>query len=287
MKLYPKLSRGRYADQHSEVEAAKRSLYYMWWKYLRLSEDYWWVCYFEGKCKDGDLCNTYENFGDVFTDTFEQWWETNGERLFAFKVDPPKVERIDVRDFNRSMGQHYEILLVPKYLTKSEIASQVQQVVASHEPSPLPKQFKYDLSVSDTRGMKRAVINGVYDVWCLNQVLQRALELEQLERPERFTQYWIGKKLRVMRADEIGSFVNVESQAAHQLAVRVKVNRYLAKARALIANAELGNFPVVKPVEQRERWTKKQQAQIALELAGQRWISPEIDQARFNKMLGL
>ena len=151
MKLYPKLSRGRYADQNSEVEAAKRSLYYLWWRFLRLSEDYWWVCRFDGKCKDADLCATYGRFGNVFTDTFEQWWESNGERLFAFKVDPPKVERMDAREIHRSMGQHYEILLVPKYLTKSEITKQVQQVMAEHEPSPLPKQFKYDLSVSDTR----------------------------------------------------------------------------------------------------------------------------------------
>jgi len=285
MKLYPQLSRGRYSSRRSEIAAAKRSLYYMWWKYLRLSEDYWWVCHFDGKCKDNTLNATYKKFGNVFTDKFEQWWESNGEKLFAFKVDPPKVERMDVREFHRSMDLNYEILLVPKYLTKSEIAKQVQQVMAEHEPSPLPKQFKYDLSVSDTRGMKRNVMQGVYDVWCLNQVLQDALERQQLDQPERFTQYWIGKQLGIMNADEVGPFINLESQAAHQLSVRVKVNRYLAKARALIANAELGNFPVVKPVESRNRWTKMQQAHIASELAGSRWISPEIDQARFKKML--
>lgn len=287
MKLYPQLSRGRYADQTSEMEAAKRSLYHLWWRFLRLSEDYWWVCRFGGKSKDATLCATYGRFGNVFTDTFEEWWRANGEKLFAFKVDPPKVERMDAREFHRSMGQHYEILLVPKYLTKSEIAKQVQQVMAEHEPSQLPKQFKYDLSVSDTRGIKKHVLQAVHDVWCLNQMLQRAIELGQLDRPERFTQYWIGKKLGVMKADEAVAFVNVESQAAHQLAVRVKVNRYLAKARALIANAELGNFPVVKGVEPRERWTNKQQAQMAIELSGRRWVSPEIDQTRFKKMLGL
>jgi hypothetical protein len=287
MKLYPELSKGRYLTVESEIAAAKRSLYFLWWKFLRLSEDYWWLCRFNGKCKDADLSATYAKFGNVFTDDFEMWWIKHGEALFAFQIDPPKVEIFNPWMLDMETDLHYKILIAPKYLTKSEIASQVMYALKDHKPSGLPDRIKNSLSVSDTRGIKKNVLNAVYQVWCLNQVLQNAKEQGKLDRPTRFTQLWIGNQINIMPNAKRKLVVGIKAQLAHQLAVRVKVSRYLAKAQSLIGNVELGKFPVLDSVGSRDRWTKKQQTQITLELAGSRWISPEIDQQKFNKMLGL
>lgn len=287
MKLYPQLSNGRYITVENEIAAAKRSLYYLWWKFLRLSEDYWWLCRFNGKCKDATLCATYAKFGNVFDYTFEAWWIKHGEALFAFKIDPPKVEIVNLRMIEQEMNLHYKILIAPKFLTKSEIASQVMHALKDHKPSKLPNKIKYSMSVSDTRGIKKNVLQAVYQVWCLNQVLQNAKEQGKLNRPTRYTQYWLGNQIGIMSNTKRKAAIGLKAQAAYQLAVRVKVSRYLTKAQSLIGNVELGKFPVFDSIEPRERWTKKQQAQITLELAGKRWISPEIDQQKFNKILGL
>ncbi len=281
------LSNLRYPNKRKELAAAKRSLYYLWWKFLRLSEDYWWLCEFNGKSKDKAFNETYKKFGNVFVGTFEDWWATRGADLFAYKLEPPKVEWLDKGKFYGKSEDYYKVLLIPKNLTKSEIASQVRKVLATHKKAPLSKKIRYDLSISDTRGMKRPVLESVLDVWSLNQVLKLAIQNGQLDRPERFTQYWIGKQLNLMRAGAQTHFVNIESQAKHQLAVRVKVNRYLSKAQSLIANAEYGQFPVVKKVQQPSRWTESQKSKIKAQLCGRQWMSPEIDPARFFKILGV
>lgn len=287
MKLYPELSNGRYLTVENEIAAAKRSLYYLWWKFLRLSQDYWWLCRFNGKCKDASLRATYSKFGDVFKYDFDDWWIRYGEALFAFKIDPPKVEVIKMRMVDFEVEQHYKILIAPKFLTKSEIAKQVRQALKNHTPAKMPNQIKFSLSVSDTRGIKKNVLQTVYQVWCLDQVLQDAKEQGKLDRPTRFTQYWIGKQLGVISDVKSKKAIGIKAQTALQLAVRVKVSRYLSKAQSLISNAEIGKFPVLEPVGARDRWTKKQQAQMDQYLAGRNWISPEIDQAKYNKMIGL
>jgi hypothetical protein len=281
------LSNLKYPNKRKELAAAKRSLYYLWWRFLRLSEDYWWLCEFNGKSKDKAFNETFKKFGNVFAGTFEEWWTTRGAGLFAYKLEPPKVEWLDKGKFYGESENYYKILLIPKNLTKSEIASQVRKVLASHKKAPLSKKIRYDISISDTRGMKRAVLERVIDVWSLNQVLKLAIQNDRLDRPERFTQYWIGKQLDLMRSGSQPQFVNIETQAKHQLAVRVKVNRYLSKAQLLITNAEYGQFPVVKKIKQSSRWTDSQKSKINTQLCGRQWISPEIDYQKYEKILGV
>lgn len=285
--FYHGLSNLRYPNKQKELAAAKRSLFYLWWKYLRLSEDYWWLCFFNGKSKDKAFNQTYQKFGNIFECSFDSWWKKTGTNLFAYKLEPPKVEWLDTGKFYGQSEECYKVLLIPKNLTKSQIATQVRKVLETHKKQPLSKHIRYDISISDTRGMKRPVLEKMFEVWCLNQVLQVALIHGVLDRPERFTQYWIGKQLSVMKAGTKENFINIESQAKHQLAVRVKVNRYLGKSKALIANAEYGRFPEVKKVSSQNRWTEEQLNQIKSRLKGENWISPEIDQAKFKKILGL
>lgn len=281
------LSNLRYPSKRKELAAAKRSLYYLWWRFLRLSEDYWWLCQFNGKSKDKEFNETYKKFGNVFDGTFEDWWAARGADLFAYKLEPPKVEWLDKGKFYGKSEDYYKVLLIPKNLTKSEIASQVRKVLATHKKAPLSKRIRYDVSISDTRGMKRPVLESVFDVWSLNQVLKLAIQNGRLDRPERFTQYWMGKQLNLMRTSSQTHFVNIETQAKHQLALRVKVNRYLSKAQSLIANTEYGKFPDVKKIKQPSRWTESQKSQMNAQLGGQHWMSPEIDSKRFLKMLNI
>ena len=282
---FPATTRMKYPSRRAEIAAAKRSLYYLWWKYLRLSEDYWWLCRFKGKSLDTDFNETYKKFGDVFAGAFDDWWLEKGAKLFAYKVKPPSVEWFDENKAYPDFKLNYKVLLVPKYLNKTDISKQISQLLENHKAARLNKKIRYDITVSDTRGMKRPVLETVYDVWSLNQVLTMHKASGKLARPERFTQYWIGTKLDVMGTKGPKSFVNIESQAKYQLTIRVKVNRYLTKARALIANAELGQFPVVKTVKKRDRWTPKQLIEIQNSRKNEIWLSPDIDQKKYIGLL--
>ncbi len=75
-----------------------RSPYYWWWSYLRLSQDYWWVCQLRGAADDVRLADMYDDFGNVYDMTFEQWWRTRGISLFNEQVALPKVCALDGRD---------------------------------------------------------------------------------------------------------------------------------------------------------------------------------------------
>lgn len=289
MKRYPLLSKYWYMNGKDELAAAERSLYYLWWRYLRLSEDYYWACMFNGQCRDKRIANTYALFNDVFRRQFDIWWSAKAPQLFAMKMAPLKVEilsPLSEMPHPYLEWDDFVLLAVPKFLTTTEILDGVTKALVGHQRAPLPHEIAYTLAASNTRGVNKQVLRKMIDVWGLSQVLLDAKESGELARPGRFTQYWIGDKLNVMSQADKRSIVGLKAQAKHRLAVRVKVNRYLANAKALISNAALGQFPVLKKVgDFHDLWTPEQLAHIRTTLKGRRWISPEIDKEKFQAML--
>lgn len=287
MKLFANLSKGRYLQKEHELAAAKRSLYYLWWRYLRCSVDYWWLCQQRGKTKDKVFAATYESFNDVFFHSFSSWWSLYGEKLFAYKVDPPKVSFFDDRSaYVSENSDAFQLVQIPLFLTRSQIIQQVDELFATHEAQALPSRVQSELSVGNTRGMKRQALLASLDVWCLHDAIQRARANDLLERPERFTQYWIGTKLGLM-GKQTDVYKTPKRIASDQLAMRVKVNRHLSRANVLIRNVELGVFPVLTEPEPNNRWTVKQQKELQEALNEGQWVCPESDKEEIAVMLGL
>ena len=287
-RFFPNLSNQKYSQLSLEIAAAKRSLYYWWWRYLRLSDDYWWLCQQKGRTVDKEFAATYKLFGDVFTKDFGDWWEMRGSEVFSYKVDPPRVEFIKVKElFYVPDFKWIQPVMVPLHLTKSEILAQLSDLLKYHEPIPLQKAKTTEHEVEDMRGIKKKVLIDAHRVWCLNDAIYRAKNVGALDRPERLTQYWIGKQLGLDPKPDSSKRVKETIERNERLAMRVKVNRYLMKANNLIANVELGHFPSMKPVPERERWSKKQLADKTAAIQAGQWICPESDDKEFKSLLPL
>ena len=51
-RWYTGLTGHSYQSKKDEVSAACKSEYLWWIAFLRLSQDYWWVCHEHGECLD-------------------------------------------------------------------------------------------------------------------------------------------------------------------------------------------------------------------------------------------
>lgn len=285
-RFFPNLSNQKYSQLGLEIAAAKRSLYFLWWRYLRLSEDYWWLCQQKGRTLDKEFAETYKLFGDVFADDFGGWWQKRGSEVFSYTVDPPRVEFIKVKELMYVPQLRWiQPVMVPLHLTKSEILSQMNELLKFHEPVSLPKSITTEYEVEDLRGVKKKALIDSHRVWCLSDAIIRAKAMGSIERPERLTQYWIGKQLGLDPKPNSGKRVKETVERNERLAMRVKVNRYQSKAINLIANVELGKFPVMTAVEKRERWSKKQLADKAHAIGAGQWVCPESDDKEFKVLL--
>jgi len=60
------------------------SVYYYWWAFLKLNEDYIQTCEAAGI---GPCAELYADFGDVRSDDFKRWWIDTGRDLFAEPAD--------------------------------------------------------------------------------------------------------------------------------------------------------------------------------------------------------
>lgn len=66
-----------------EAEGFQCSVYYYWWKFLRLNAVFKETCDAGG---EGQCAKLYWDFGDVRADNFQAWWMARGRELFR---EPP------------------------------------------------------------------------------------------------------------------------------------------------------------------------------------------------------
>lgn len=272
------LSRRNYELKRDELAAAKRSLYFWWWKFLRLSPDYWWLCQQKGKTRDKEFAKTYRDFGDVFDvyGDFDLWWGAHGEGLFAYQLSPPKVNFYDDNEITlRRRRRWYYLVMVPKFFTKTEVLKQLDTLFDRFQPEAFPEELSSRRSMASLQGIRKPVLIEAFKVWCLNAAIQRGKADGSLQQPQRYTQFWIGKTLGLREADGRVKRYDKRKEDCENLAMRVKVNRYLSKVHALIRNVEVGIFPSVRMPEPRRYWTLQQERDLQKAIKDGLWLSPE------------
>ena len=285
--FFPESPNKWYAKSNLSAKSAKNTPYYLWWRYLRLSEDYWWLCQQNGQTLDQDFAKTYSLFGDVFNLSFEKWWTNNGAEAFAYKASPPKVEIVNLEEINATQPEKWlKFIKIPLHLTKSEMLAQMSALFDKHVPKPLPNSLSPENELENMRGIRNDVLLDAHRVWCLNDAISRGKLNGKLDRPERLTQYWIGMQLGLEpEPDKAKINRHVQASKYEMATVRVKVNRYISKARNIIANVEVGHFPVMTPVPARKRWSEIQLTEKALAISEGRWVCPESKTREIQSLL--
>ena len=277
-RKFEHLSQGEYLYVEDEIAAAERSLYFWWWRYLRLSQDYWWLCRQNGKCSDKKFAQTYSKFGDVFRQNFQDWWMDKGIALFGSDIHPYKVEwATNSHIWLSGQTQWLGIIIVPLFKTKSELRKQFSDLIKSHVQANCDAH-RPSVSAADMnslKGVRRKVIEDAHKVWCLNELISHLKITGQLEKSQKYTQLWVGKKADLELRRNYERYKTNRNLANERLAMRVKVCRYIAKANCLISNVEIGSFPNFTMPEKTKRWTKKQELDLASAVAAGEWRSEE------------
>ena len=119
----PRVPVGRADDFADELRRARNGWYGLWYRCLRLSEEYQHCCKNNGK---GRLKPMYDDFGDVVDMSFAQWWQQNGRYLFAERKSIPVVQSYSHHRDLETIGRLRDkiVIEVPLTLRKSTVVRQ-------------------------------------------------------------------------------------------------------------------------------------------------------------------
>lgn len=210
-----------------------QSVYYWWYEFLKRNDDYRRCC---KSVRKGRLAKLYEDFGNVHTSNFKQWWlkDKRGERLFA---EPPAPVRLqELRDPSEWAAdwQREGVMVV---------------VVPLHEPKRrINRWFKRLLDHRHTgrpghptkKPAANYQVHQKFSALALEQML--AVYDYKLANPT-LTLHEIGKKLKLVPTamPKVGDSIPLLAKKRNRMTATV--SRYLKKANAMIRNTAQGKFP--------------------------------------------
>ena len=283
-RVFKGMGRFLYSNPNDEYHDALRSPFRIWYDYLRISKDYWWVCQQNGNTLDADLHNMWKDFGNVFEMHFLNWWKEIGRNLFAEQVSLPRVRHIDESTSIHPDTDRHVIVEIPLNLTERTIGRQVMEIVRAHPNRLVKPVSNAKRPLAKLRGIRLAVLRDAHTIWCLKELIELAKkEKLHVNSPfDKMTYQKIGIALRVVRSCMPKHTDSEEKERIKRVGMKVGVQRMLNRANAIISNAEIGIFPSIAPVAKRERWTAEQQSALDEAIANDVWRSPEVDEQHFR-----
>jgi len=286
--VFKGMRRLRFSDIEDELDEARKSPYRYWYEYLKMSKDYWWVGKQNGNTLDADLRNIWEHFGDIENLHFNNWWIKTGRTLFSEQVKLPAVKQITIDSNDISPNQQDYILLeVPLNLTERTISKQVLRILRQQAARKIERRSHAKFPLAKLRGIRMSVIRDARDIWSLHYFIQLAKkEGSTIGKPfDTMTTQQIGIALRLVKSCMPKPTDGENLERKKRNGMKVAVSRMIARANALIANAEIGVFPSFEQVAKRERWTDDQQRQLDVAIANGEWQPASVDEKYYRHLL--
>ena len=220
-----------------ELDKARQSYGYWWFRCLQASDDYLACCRNEGI---GSLADIYADFGNVDGANFGSWWMKIGRRLFAEEQPLGEVKQIASEDdLDRLRIKDDRLIL--------EVPLKIRKITAIRQINKL---------------LKAAHANQTVDIWAASTArrqrikskvrmatVELLLKLHSLrKRHPEMKLYEIGARagivLDLMARTTNGEMIN---QDIEKRRMTIAVSRYLKQAKHLIDNAAMGVFPKITP----------------------------------------
>jgi hypothetical protein len=265
----------RHTSMESEIIDASTSIRRWWWEYLKLSKDYWLVCqtstFGMPATIDKKLAKLYEDFGDIYTVKFEDWWRRTGSYLFAEQSDPPSVEQITSAQSSKSGNRAGKILVeIPLQLSRETVQVQINRILDQYSDERPRNRLETSTSRYPIEPVlsRLNVIKQAHEVYCLHrEIVEKPKALARLglrndmsTRAEEASLFRIGKiyGLSPQNANLIGE-VDVRVRKANLM--RREVRRVLDRAITLIHHVERGRFAPINETPTRHnnsRFTDEQ-----------------------------
>lgn len=246
----------RFKNAEDTLSAARSGLHFWWWSYLRQSLDYWYVCHKKGHNADTRLQTMYWDFGNVYSQTFDEWWLSKGVQLFREQYELPKVRVIDRTRPEFSKGkQSHLILELPLHLTERTIMKQIRDHLRENPDRETQRISTAVRPLAKLTGVRMGLISNAFEVL----KLYRESRLDDGPKPIGQIQgskslYQIGKELRLVESCMPAQFDTLSTSAKKVNGMKVAVSRMLSRANNLSMNAAVGDFPNVRPIEKSIVW---------------------------------
>jgi hypothetical protein len=221
----------------------QKSVYYLWWEFLRRHDGYRKTCENRGK---GKYAKLYQDFGDVHASGFKKWWteDDRGARIFAEPAIPRSVVRLTKDDLTTFClewdDENILVFAAPLFLPKQSIQKSIARLLKQYHPRkrgertnkesralyPITNQFNFD-------SLKLAL-----DVYDLHQG-NPTLKLWEIAQKRKFTSTLTENELALrgqMAAEATGK----------KNTMSVAVSRKLKHAKNVIDGVGKGVFPQYK-----------------------------------------
>lgn len=234
----------RLGDGFDELDRARNSFIYWWYRCLQVHEQYQYCC---GSGGEGPLAELYKDFGNVLDLPFNTWWHRHGRKAFQ-ETQPFKKVSLVTSNFQVDFkNQDNNLLVVAIPLSKRKVTAMREVgklLAAAHEKAHNGQ--KVDIWKLSTA--KRQIIKNKVRLSTVAQLLK--LRMVQLENPQAKL-YEIGP-LAGVEPDLQARFTHNEliTNEYERRRMTIAVSRLLAKAKHLIDNAALGIFPSFNPPDQ-------------------------------------
>jgi len=206
------------------------------------------------------VLKTYDEFGDVSTIRFDEWWLTKGIYIYGTEFAKPRARLIAnvVKDedidpnFHRALDHHFEkirpeegkgpalILAVPLGINKRTILSQISKLIDQSKVAIPVKAKKSARPLDAKRLRKDPLLMSVNILW--NKAKDPELELWRLGVIAKVSPKNLDgldatvKKLTVKTADQ-------------RTKTAILTSRALKKAKNIVEHAARGSYPNSSPIE--------------------------------------
>ena len=222
------------ADEEGELQQARKSQYFWWWRFLQESRDYRRAL--SGKA-DEPFASMVRDFGRLGGD-FDWWWLRTGREIFSEQLALPKVRelehgvRVNLDQINPKIA-----LELPLTIRRSTILRQINLILDKHHDGAKLRVMKHGTAkrkLYPQSRMRNTTLELLYRVW--------------IARKENPTEEWhtTGEKLRLSPTFIPTSRDNDKEVKYKNRCLAIIVQRYHRKSIALIEFAARGDFPRVK-----------------------------------------
>jgi hypothetical protein len=229
-----------------EAQQWRKSVYYWWWRYLRLNEDYRRCCESKGR---GSMRAIYKDFGNVFDVDFRTWWldGKRGETLFAEPAATLTLRELhDAKEWDKSWNRKdVMVISVPLNEPKWLLTRWFSRLLKDRHSNMVGKVKKQD-------GDDHRSVCGKYSVKAL-EAMCKVYELRLADSKMPLAR--LGKKAGIQiefgskpkkQKDQSTVDEEIYDEERERNVMASTVSRYLKKADCLITNVGKGEFPSFK-----------------------------------------
>ena len=274
---YTGLSRQFYPSKIAEIQDACKSDYLWWIAFLRLSKDYWWICHEHGECLDERLRNVWAVVGNIFEyDNFQSWWISKSKESFAEQTRKPQVTDVTISSqFMELRTKDRMLIEIPYNLSDEHIVQELLELLSN-----IPKEVRFYKSSANQQLIKistkeRKQLPILYQIALLDCLIDCA-KLSNNNHSSWLAKmhfYEMGMAVDISPSAKPSKFDSSVTRLDKQNRVRSLVSQKKKQADKIIANVEVGSFPLKAKVEVCTRWTSQQKRAYKEAIKDGEWLS--------------